>query len=143
MPTRESLVKNLSGTSEKLNGKNYLLWAQSFETFIAVYRKMSHLTKPSPNSKDAIYNDWFADDATIISVLINSMEFTVARGVMMLRPTKKMWTPCVSCMVTRRTYLESLKSTSSCSPYDKVIGLFRSILHCCRLYLMSLRFINL
>ena len=57
MAARESMVKNLNGTSEKLNGKNYLLWAQSFETFTAAHRKMSHLTKPPPDSKDATYDN--------------------------------------------------------------------------------------
>ena len=84
--TCESLVKNRSGTSEKFNGKSYLLWTQSFETFITAYRKMSHLAKPPPDSKDATYDDWFADDAAIVSWLVNSMESTITRGFMMLRP---------------------------------------------------------
>ena len=43
MNSRESLVKNLSGTLEKLNEKNYLLWVHSFEMFIAAHRKLKHL----------------------------------------------------------------------------------------------------
>ena len=67
MAARESLVKNLNGASKKLNGKNYLLWAQNFEIFIAAHRKISHLTKSPPDNKDATYDDWFADDAAIVS----------------------------------------------------------------------------
>lgn len=91
MASCESLVKNLSGTSEKLNGKNYLLGAQSFETFIATHRKLKHLTEPPPDSKATTYDNWYADDAVIVSWLVNSMEPTVARWVMMLRSTKKIW----------------------------------------------------
>ena len=91
MASRESLVKNLSSTSEKFNRKNYLLWAQNFETFITAHRKIRHLTHVSPDSKDSMYEDWFADDAVIISWLVSSMEPSVARGVMMLRPAKKIW----------------------------------------------------
>ena len=89
MTSRESLIKNLSGTSEKLNGKNYLLWAQSFETFLATHHNLKHLTQHLPDAKDNTYEDWFADDSAIVSWLVNSMEPTVARGVMILRPTKK------------------------------------------------------
>ena len=67
MASRESLVKNLSGTSEKLNGKNYILWAQSFETFIAAHRKLKYLTEPPPDSKATTYDDWYVDDAAIVS----------------------------------------------------------------------------
>ena len=91
MASHESLIKNLSSTSEKLNGKNYLLWAQSFETFIAAHRKIRHLTHLPPDSKDSTYEDWFTDDAAIVSWLVSSMEPSVARGVMMLRPAKKIW----------------------------------------------------
>ena len=67
MASRESLIKNLSGTSEKLNGKNYLLWAQSFEMFLATHHKIKHSTQPPPNAKDSAYEDWFADDSTVVS----------------------------------------------------------------------------
>ena len=91
MASRESIVKNLSGTFEKLNGKNYLLWSQSFETFVAAYRKIRHLTHPPPDMKDATYGDWYANDSAVVSWLVNSMESNVVRGVMMLRPVKKIW----------------------------------------------------
>lgn len=89
MATHESLVNNLSGTSEKLDEKNYLLRTKSFETFIAVHRKLKHLTESPPNSKDNTYDDWYADDTTIVSWLFNNMEPTVAHGVTMLRLVKK------------------------------------------------------
>ena len=94
MVSRDTLVKHLSGTSEKLNGKNYLLWSQSFETFVVAHRKLKHFTHPPPDSKDAAYEDWCADDAAIVSWLGNSMESAVAHGVMLLRPAKKIWDTC-------------------------------------------------
>ena len=60
-------VKNLSGTFEKLNGKNYLLFAQSFETFIVAHQKLKHLTVPLLDSKDSTYDDWYVDNAAIVS----------------------------------------------------------------------------
>ena len=57
MASRKSLIKNLRGTSEKLNGKNYLLLIQSFATFLAVQRKIEHLTQPLLDAKDSAYED--------------------------------------------------------------------------------------
>ena len=45
MLSKDGFVKNLSGTSAKLDGKNYITWAQSFETFLAAHRKLKHLTQ--------------------------------------------------------------------------------------------------
>ena len=66
MATRESLVKNLNETSEKLDGKNYLLQTQSLETFVIAHRKLKHLTESSPDSKVSTYDDWYADDEAIV-----------------------------------------------------------------------------
>ena len=57
MVSQESLVKHLGGTSEKLNGTNYLLWSQDFKTFYLVHRKLKHLIQPPSDSKDAAYDD--------------------------------------------------------------------------------------
>ena len=57
MASRESLVKHLGGTFEKLNGTNYLLWSQGFEIFCLAHRKLKYLTQPPPDSKDAAYDD--------------------------------------------------------------------------------------
>ena len=91
LASRESLLKNLSGTSAKLNGKNYLLWAQSFEMFLAVHHKIKHLTEPPPNAKDSTYEDWFEDDLAIVSWMVNSMEPTIAQEMIILQLAKKIW----------------------------------------------------
>ena len=82
-------MKNLNDILEKLFGKNYLLWSQSFETFVLAHRKVKHLTHLPPDSKADTYKDCLVDDASIVLWLVNSMEPSVAREVMMLRPAKK------------------------------------------------------
>ena len=67
MASRESLVRHMSGTSKKLSGPNYLLWSQSFETFVLAHRKSKHLTHPPPDDKSNTYEDWLSDDAAIIT----------------------------------------------------------------------------
>ena len=89
--SRDSLLKGLVTTSIKLTGKNYLLWSQAFETFFGEHRKIRHLTHPPPNVKDVAYEDWFADDCAVISWIVNSMDESVARSVIMLKSAKKIW----------------------------------------------------
>ena len=55
------------------------------------HRKVKHLTHPPPDSKADTYEDWLVDDAAIVSWLVNSMDPSVAREVMMLRSAKKIW----------------------------------------------------
>ena len=82
--SRDTWLKNLSWTSVKLNGKNYLLWSQAFETFFGVHRKICHLTDDPPDAKDVTYEDWLADYCAVISWLVNNMDEDVSKGVMML-----------------------------------------------------------
>ena len=89
MTSKDGFVKNLSGTSTKLDGKNYFMWAQSFETFLAAHRKLKHLTQPPPDAMDSAFEDWYAEDSAVVSRMANSMESSVAHGMMLLRPTKK------------------------------------------------------
>ena len=67
MASCESLVKNLSRTLKKLNGKNYLLWSQSLETFMTVHRKIQYLIYSPLDVKDAVYEDWYADNSVKVS----------------------------------------------------------------------------
>ena len=67
------------------------MWTQSFETFLAAHRKLKHLTQPPPDAKDSAFEDWYAEDSAVVSWMMNSMESSVAHGVMLLRPTKKIW----------------------------------------------------
>ena len=89
MTSKDEFVKNLSGTSTKLDEKSYFMWTQSFKTFLATHRKLKHLTQPPPDAKDSAFEDWYAEDSALVSWMINNMESSVAHGVMFLRPTKK------------------------------------------------------
>ena len=91
MPSKDRFVKNLSGISAKLDGKNYVMWAQSFETFLATHRKLKHLTQLPLDAKDSTFEDWYVEDSAVLSWMVNSMESSVAHGVMLLRPAKKIW----------------------------------------------------
>ena len=84
-------IHHLSGTSVKLNGKNYQLWSISFQVFLGVHWKIRHVTHDPPYVKDPSYDDWFANDCRVIASLMNSMEESIACGIMMLSPTKKIW----------------------------------------------------
>lgn len=70
---------------------SYFLWSQAFETFFDVHRKIRHLTHDPPDVKDATYEDWFANDCVVISWLVNSIEESISRGIMMLKLAKKIW----------------------------------------------------
>ena len=89
--SRENLLKGLSATSIKLDGKNYLLWKQAFETILGAHLKIRHLMHDPPDVKDLTYEDWLADDCAMITWLVNSMEEQIAQSVMMLKSAKKLW----------------------------------------------------
>ena len=47
--------KTVLGTNMKLNGSNYLLWAQAFRIFIGAQNKLGHLLAPPPATTDTTY----------------------------------------------------------------------------------------
>ena len=47
-----SVPKIVLGTMVKLNGSNYLLWAQAFRVFIGVQNKLAHLIQSLPAATD-------------------------------------------------------------------------------------------
>jgi hypothetical protein len=56
-----------------------------------VHRKHRHLFSPPPDDKDALLDDWLANDAVIISWLLSSLKPAVAQGVATLHPAKCIW----------------------------------------------------
>ena len=48
--------KTMFGTMVKLNGSNYLLWAQEFCIFIDAQNKLTHLLQPPPADTDPMYD---------------------------------------------------------------------------------------
>ena len=55
-PIVETFVpKTMLGTTVKLNGSNYLLWAQAFRIFIAAQNKLAHLLQSPPAAINPTY----------------------------------------------------------------------------------------
>ena len=50
-----SIPKTMLGTTVKLNGSNYLLWAQMFFIFIDAQNKLAHLLQIPPVITDPTY----------------------------------------------------------------------------------------
>ena len=61
------LLRNFSGTSIKLDGKNYIIWAKSIQVFVGVYRKIKHITQDLLDIKASEYDDWLASDYGVIT----------------------------------------------------------------------------
>ena len=49
--------KQLFATTLKLNGNDYLLWAQCFRLFASSQKKLNHLTKDPPTKDTTTYDD--------------------------------------------------------------------------------------
>jgi len=91
-PTIDNMfLKSLAATIVKLNGTNYLIWAQSFRLFVGAQKKMKHLTNALSNTQDSECADWLADDYCVIAWLVNSTDVKVSAGVMFLRTAKEIW----------------------------------------------------
>ncbi|XP_043693371.1 uncharacterized protein LOC122643864 [Telopea speciosissima] len=83
---------NIQITSVKLNGaSNYLLWSQAFEVYVTCCRKMKYLTMEPVDSTDDKYDDWKAENATLLCWLWNSMEPSIASNVMFHKTAKGVW----------------------------------------------------
>jgi len=47
--------KTILGTTVRLNGSNYLLWAHAFRIFISALNKLAHLLQPTSAATDPSY----------------------------------------------------------------------------------------
>ena len=54
--------KTILETTVKLNGSNYLLWAQVFRILIGAQNKLAHLFEFSPVATDTTYEIWLSGD---------------------------------------------------------------------------------
>ncbi|XP_043697036.1 uncharacterized protein LOC122647788 [Telopea speciosissima] len=83
---------NVQITTIKLNGaSNYLLWSQALEVYVTAHRKMSYLTMTPPASTDDNYEDWKAENATLLNWLWNSMEPSIASNMMFHKTAMGVW----------------------------------------------------
>jgi len=86
-----SVPKTMLGTTVKLNGSNYLLWAQVFCIFIGAQSKLAHLLQAPPATTDPTYVTWLIGDYSKMTWLLNSLEKKISGSVMFLTTAKKMW----------------------------------------------------
>lgn len=83
---------SLSITSQKLNGKNFLQWAQSVKIVICARGKLSYLTRDlsTPKSTDPSYQRW-VDNSLVLAWLINSIEPQISRRYLWFKTAKDVW----------------------------------------------------
>jgi len=83
-----SVPKIMLGTTVKLNGFNYLLWAYAFRIFIGAQNKLAHLLQFSPADTDPTYVTWLTRDYSVMTWLLNNLDRKISGSVMFL-PTDK------------------------------------------------------
>ena len=83
--------KTILETTVKLNGFNYLLWAQAFRIFIGVQDKLAYLLEPPPTTADTTYKTWLSSDYYVMTWLLNSLEENISASVIFLSTAKEMW----------------------------------------------------
>ncbi|XP_020266951.1 uncharacterized protein LOC109842493 [Asparagus officinalis] len=75
-----SAPKVVLGTTIKLNGAKYLLWAQAFRIFIGTQSKLPHLLASPPPTSDPTYNSWLSSDYYVMNWLLSSMEAQISNS---------------------------------------------------------------
>ncbi|KAL3520401.1 hypothetical protein ACH5RR_018550 [Cinchona calisaya] len=87
-------------TSHKLDGRNYLEWAQSVKLAIDGRGKLGHLTGEvkKPEVGDPWMSAWQSENSLISAWLINSMEPTIGKPYFSLPNARDIWE------VLRETY---------------------------------------
>lgn len=85
--------QNISITSHKLNGNNFLQWSQSVKLFIRGRGKFGYLsgTTTKPAEEDEEFERWEAENSMIMSWLINSMDPSVGRTYLFLPTAHDIW----------------------------------------------------
>ena len=80
-------------TVEKLNGKNFLEWAQSIKLVIDGKGKLGYLTGETkrPSSTDASLQKWKSENSMVTAWLVNSMKPSIGKTYMFLPSAKEVW----------------------------------------------------
>ena len=78
-------------TSIKLNGDNYLQWAQSVKVFLGAREKLSYILDDPPSSTEDTYKTWTKENYQVIAWLLNSIDSSVSHSVMFLSSAKGIW----------------------------------------------------
>ncbi|KAJ1418852.1 Retrotransposon gag domain [Sesbania bispinosa] len=75
----------------RLNGRNYLKWAQLVRTVLKGKGKLSHLTESGPKQEDPKFTTWDEEDSMIMAWLWNSMIPEISDTCMFLNSAKEIW----------------------------------------------------
>jgi len=78
-------------SSYRLNGNNYLQWAQLVRATLKGRKKLSHLEGNPPAKTDSKYEDWDDEDSLIMTWLWNSMTPEISRNCMFFSTAKEIW----------------------------------------------------
>ncbi|KAL8118242.1 hypothetical protein AgCh_015962, partial [Apium graveolens] len=80
-------------TSHKLNDHNYLQWSQSMMMFISGRGKDEYLTGDiqKPDSKDAEYRTWRAENNLVMAWLISSVTTEIGENFLLYTTAKDIW----------------------------------------------------
>ncbi|XP_073153944.1 uncharacterized protein [Henckelia pumila] len=89
----ENDLFTLQITSHRLNGRNYLQWAQSVKIVICGHGKLGYLTSElqPPNQTDPTYKTWLVENSMVLAWLINSMEPNIIRRYSWFKTAKEVW----------------------------------------------------
>lgn len=81
-------------TTVKLNGKNYLEWAQSAKVFIGSRKKLGYVTgtKKEPAASDPSHEDWESENLTVMNWHLHSMEPSISRNFLFYSTAGDIWT---------------------------------------------------
>ncbi|XP_073307164.1 uncharacterized protein [Primulina huaijiensis] len=105
----DSDISSIQITTQKLNGRNYLQWAQSVKIVICGRGKLGYLTgelKP-PTQSDPTHKNWLVENSIVLAWLINSMEPEISRRCLWFHTAKEVWELLtVYCSIKIRSNLE-------------------------------------
>lgn len=86
-------IGSLHITTHKLDGRNYLQWAQSVKLVICGRGKLGYITGdlPIPPPNDSAYKVWQAENSIVLAWLINSMDPKISRRYLFFTTAKEVW----------------------------------------------------
>jgi len=88
--TNQEQLQNLN-TAYRLNGKNYLKWAQLVSRTLKGKGKANHLIEDAPHADDPKFPKWDEEDSMIMAWLWNSMIPEITDTCMFLNSAKEIW----------------------------------------------------
>jgi len=75
----------------RIDGNNYLQWAQLVRATLKGKKKLNHLEGNPPAKTDSKYEDWDDEDSLIMTWLWNSMTLEISRNCMLFSAAKEIW----------------------------------------------------